>query len=275
MKVGITALALAGLALVLAIASLILIPGPATPPAAADPDSAAALEDLTQRINALEKSFKGASARIAGAQERIDELDAAVIEAHARADRAARAAAGVRPRVVIRPGVKIHDKFETNTGIWQIFRITEQVVGTVSHVTDQGRAKVGRGALALKYVLAENTFPLLVRMASRINRLSLWIRTLNQPAEVYIGAHERDDSNYGTLIHIEPGEGWKHLELDLSEFVLDEDSIDENGRLDFDQIDGISIVDVGGFMGTRGENTLLVDEVIGEYRPGEDAAEVF
>lgn len=171
------------------------------------------------------------------------------------------------PRIA--PGVKFRDTFETGTHGWFVARFAPEIIGELARTEEEGRAKTGRGALALRYVLEPGKVPLVARMARGINRLSLWIRTLNRPAEIIIGVQERDESDYQTMVHIEPGEGWKHLDLDLGLFVLGDDSKDENDGLDFHEIRSVSVIDAAGFMGGRGENVLLIDEVVGEYRAGE------
>ncbi len=162
--------------------------------------------------------------------------------------------------------MKFHDTFETGTDGWFVARFAPAIIGEVARTEEEGMAKEGAGALALSYTLEPGKIPLTVRMSPPINRLSLWISTLNRPADVVVGVQERDRSDYNTMLHIEPGEGWRHLDFDLAQFVLSDDSKDENDRLDFHQIRSVAVVDIAGFMGGEGENVLLIDEVKGEYR---------
>jgi hypothetical protein len=169
----------------------------------------------------------------------------------------------------IKPGVKFRDTFETGTDGWFVARFAPEIIGELARTDEEGRARVGRGALALSYDLRPGSVPLAVRMVpgrGDIDAFSVWIRTERRPAEVIVGVQERDDSSYQTMLHLEPADGWKHFEFDLAGFFLADDSEDENGRLDFHEIRSVSIADAAGFMGGKGENALLIDEAVGEYR---------
>ena len=215
-------------------------------------------------------------ARLSG---RVAELTRAV-ESLAEESRRHEAAAAARaqsrsapprpaaPRPRIEPGVRFHCTFETGTDGWFVARFVPAITGEVARTEKEGEAKVGRGALALSYDREPGRIPLVVRTSTSINRLSLWIRTVNLPADVVIGVGERDDSNYQTAVHIEPDEGWRRFEFDLAAFTLADDSEDENGVLDYHEIRSVAVLEVAGFMGGEGENVLLIDEVIGEYRAG-------
>ncbi len=175
------------------------------------------------------------------------------------------------PPPVIAPGVKFHDTFETGTDGWLVIKFAPLIIGEVARTEEEGRVREGKGALALSYELEPGKVPLMVRMspsARGINRLSLWIKTVHRPAEVVIGVNERDDSRYDTMVHLEPADGWKKLEYDLAHFTLSDDSRDENDRLDFHEIQSVAVADAAGFLGGKGENVLLIDEVVGEHRAG-------
>ena len=175
------------------------------------------------------------------------------------------------PRIA--PGVKFHDTFETGTDGWFVARFAPMIIGELTRTEEEGYAKEGEGALALSYTIEPGKIPFAVRMATGINRLSLWIRAVDRPADVLVGAQERDESSYQHMLHLEPAEGWKRLDLDLAQFVLGDDSTDENGRLDFHEIRSVSVVDASGFLGGEGDNVLLIDDVTGEYREAEPAEE--
>jgi serine/threonine-protein kinase len=179
--------------------------------------------------------------------------------------------AGKRPLPAIKEGVKFHDTFETGMHGWSVVRWSPQVIGDLSRTRAKGAVKEGRSALALKYTLEPGTLPLVMRPATDINHLTFWIRTVNRPADVVVGANEKDESRYHSWQHIEAADGWKRLDLDLATFTLADDSKDENGGLDFDQIANISVIDISAILGGRGENTLLIDDLVGEFRraPGD------
>ena len=128
-------------------------------------------------------------------------------------------------------------------------------------------AHSGRSSLALTYSLKPAHIPVMICPARDINHLSLWVRTLKRAAEVVVAVQESgDESRYQHWVHIEPTDGWKHLDLDLATLNLADDSKDENGRLDFDQIANIAILDIGGILLQSGDNTLLIDDLVGEFR---------
>jgi len=220
------------------------------------------LDELSDAVTEMSRHAKRTAGGLEGLHEKVDDL--------ARLAEKLEETAGRPPRSKIEPGVKLHDTFEAGTDGWAVLRFIPIVIGDLEQTTQEGHAKEGRGALALSYELAEGKIPLIVRGANHINRLSLWIRTLQRPADIHVGVTEFDESRYGVEVHLEADEGWRHLEFDMATFVLAEDSFDENGGLDYDRMKGLSIADIGGFRGNAGANTLLVDEIIGEYRAEED-----
>lgn len=241
-----------------AINRAITVASPTAPPS--EPvDLRAEIGRLSEGLESLSQSVE----RLAASQS---ELVAAGRQAVAERLRTPSRPEPAPPRIAA--GVKFHDTFETGTEGWFVARFVPAIIGQVARTQEEGMAKEGRGALALSYRLEPGKIPLIVRMSPPINRLSLWIRTLNQPADVVVGIQERDESDYNTMLHIEPDEEWKYLDFDLAHFTLSDDSEDENGRLDFHQIRSVAVIDAAGFLGGEGENVLLIDEVKGEYRAG-------
>ncbi|MBI3855509.1 MAG: CIA30 family protein [Planctomycetes bacterium] len=75
---------------------------------------------------------------------------------------------------------------------------------------------------------------------------------------------EKDGSRYNKKIDLLLGD-WKSFSWPLTEFTLAEDSQDENGKLDADQIKQISIGDVTTLLGNGGEAdpvNLWLDQVL-------------
>ena len=265
MKSTIPAILVSVAALVVAVVALAVRPA-ATVPRDGD---ASAVKKLEGMIDAMASSQREADARLARVHAELTALTESVDRLTQVTEKARATAAPRRRPAQIEPGVKFRDTFEDGTSGWFVVRFTPMIIGKVSRTTEEGKAKEGRGALSFSFDLKPNTLPLTVRNSPPVNRLSFWIRATQRQANVYVGAHERDDSDYGTIFSVEPGEGWKHVEVDMSTFVLGDDSQDENGRLDFDQITNVAIADVSAFMGGSGPNVLLIDEVVGEYRKPE------
>jgi len=261
MKSTIPAILVAGAALVVAVVALAVRPDPTAP---RDGDEAA-VQNLAEKLDAMASSQREIDARLTRVHAKLTAL-AESVGRLAEAAEKTRATATRRYRAApITPGVKFRDKFEKDTCGWYVVRFTPMIIGKVARTTEEGAAKEGLGALSFGYDLKPNTLPLTVRNSPPVNRLSFWVRATQRQANVYVGAHERDGSDYGTMLSLEPGDGWKHVAVDMSTFVLGDDSQDENGRLDFDQITNVAIADVSAFMGGSGPNVLLIDEVVGEY----------
>ncbi|PYR70438.1 MAG: hypothetical protein DMF88_02795 [Acidobacteria bacterium] len=78
------------------------------------------------------------------------------------------------------------------------------------------------------------------------------------PTVVVIGLIERDGSSYHHPVQMAPDE-WREIDLRLQDFSLAEDSKDENGRLDPDQVNALVIADAAGFLpDADGDRELLV-----------------
>jgi len=265
MKSTIPAVVVSVAALVVAVVALAVRPA-ATAPREGD---ASAVKKLEGKLDAMASSQRETDARLARVHAELTKLTKSVDRLAEAAEKARATAARPGQAAPIAPGVKFRDTFEEGTSGWFVVRFTPMIIGKVSRTTEDGAAKEGLGALSLSYDLKPNTLPLTVRNSPPVNRLSFWIRATRNQAHVYVGAHERDDSDYGTIFSVEPGEGWKHVEVDMSTFVLGDDSQDENDRLDYDQITNVAIADVSAFTGGSGPNVLLIDEVVGEFRKPE------
>ncbi|MHC4202644.1 MAG: hypothetical protein ACYSU0_21840, partial [Planctomycetota bacterium] len=173
-------------------------------------------------------------------------------------------AAGAGPAIA--PGVKFRDTFEVGTSGWFVPRFSPAIVGKVKTVRKTGDPRGGK-ALALSATFDAGKISVIMRNARDINRLTLSVRTMMQPTDLIIAVNEADGSSYNTTHHLEPVDGWKQLDVDLALFKLGDDSKDENGALDFDQIRQLAIFDPGGVLGQQGDKVILIDDVVGEYRP--------
>ena len=145
-------------------------------------------------------------------------------------------------------------------------RFSPAIVGKVKTVRKTGDPRGGK-ALALSSTFDAGKMSVVMRNARDINRLTLSIRAMMRPADILIVVNEEDGSSYNSVHHLEPRDGWKKLDLDLALFNLGGDSWDENGTLDPHQIRNVAILDPGGVVGQRGDNVILIDDVVGEYRP--------
>ena len=76
---------------------------------------------------------------------------------------------------------------------------------------------------------------------------------------------EKVGGKYQQVVQLKAADGWKSLSWPFTSFTLAQDSKDENGKLDADQIKEISIADLttllSGGAGAGVENVLRIDEV--------------
>jgi hypothetical protein len=151
--------------------------------------------------------------------------------------------------------------FEETTDGWLAVPPPDGIELTMSLTNDPSGVKVGKQSLMASYSIEKNR---LAGLARQIDGLSgtgirVWLKT-DVATMVILGLLERDESGYMHVVNTLPGE-WVLVEKPYSEFNLGEDSKDENGKLDLDQVHLLLIVDAGGFLpGAGGERTLWVDE---------------
>lgn len=107
--------------------------------------------------------------------------------------------------------------------------------------------------------------------------IRMWLRTSVRTALVVVLA-ERDESRYQTIL-LSPPDTWRDVHLSLDRFRLADDTTDENGRLDLDQIGHIGIADVGfalpGLPADKGRRTIYLDdfEVLDDDAPSAYSAD--
>ena len=77
------------------------------------------------------------------------------------------------------------------------------------------------------------------------------IRTTAQTV-ILVALNEADGSSYNTTFSSLPGR-WQEIALDFTEFALGDDSTDENGQLDPDQVETVVIADAVAMLATLAE----------------------
>lgn len=81
------------------------------------------------------------------------------------------------------------------------------------------------------------------------------------PTTLVVGCIERDGSSYMRTLQTRAGE-WVRFEAAFNTLTLSDDSRDENGALDLEQVANVVIADAGGFMPTTGmDRTLWLDDI--------------
>jgi len=151
--------------------------------------------------------------------------------------------------------------FDETTDGWSPVLPPTGTETTISLTDDPSNAKVGKRALMAHYSIGLRKLSGLVHP---INGLSgtgvrVWLKT-DTVTLIVLGLVEKDNSGYTHVVRTLPGE-WMLVETPFSEFKLGEDSKDENGQLDLDQVNVLLIIDAGGFLPeAKGERTFWVDE---------------
>lgn len=92
--------------------------------------------------------------------------------------------------------------------------------------------------------------------------LHVWLKT-SRDGTFFLNLKEKDESTYRQIVELKAGDGWKEFTYALSSFTLDDNSQDENNKLDAEQIKEITIADATTLLGggAGGDNDLWVDEV--------------
>lgn len=138
--------------------------------------------------------------------------------------------------------------FETGTEGWLL--LDQQATMKISR--DPGRVLAGEASLQLSFVprLKDPArpedhpgaigAPLSSLGGAQVVRLGLYSLSAG-PLVVIL--REQNEAVYTYLCHLQ-ADRWHLLELPLADFVLSEDSRDDNGRLDADQIVGLGLLDM-------------------------------
>lgn len=102
---------------------------------------------------------------------------------------------------------------------------------------------------------------------SRAATLDLWMKS-SHDGTYFVTIEEKDGSRYNRKVDLLLGD-WKFFSWKLTDFTLAEDTQDENGKLDADQIKQISVVDVSTMMGgtEAAEAHLWIDQVLFVLNP--------
>jgi hypothetical protein len=132
---------------------------------------------------------------------------------------------------------------------------------------DGERKSQGELSLRLRYDLpAGKAFgaltPLYGVPLHGMRNLSLAVMS-EMPTLLFVELKEADESKYQTAIPIKALNDFETLQISLEELPLGNDSSDENGRLDMDQVKELTIADVSA-MGEQPVtvNTLWIDDVL-------------
>jgi hypothetical protein len=125
----------------------------------------------------------------------------------------------------------------------------------------------GKQSLRFAYPRREKKAHGLMRNVEKIDLslatgLDLWLKTSHDGTFI-VSLEEKGGARYQKMMELKSAEGWKSVSLPLTEFTLAEDSKDDNGKLDADQLKQISIADISSLAGgaETDENRLWIDTV--------------
>jgi hypothetical protein len=98
--------------------------------------------------------------------------------------------------------------------------------------------------------------------------LELWLKT-SADGTYIVNLEEKDGSRYDKTVELKAADGWTKLDVPFSDFVLANDSQDENGKLDAADIKQVLVADATSLLGgsTSDEVRLWLDEVRFQLNP--------
>lgn len=98
---------------------------------------------------------------------------------------------------------------------------------------------------------------------SSARSVDLWMKT-SADGTYILNLEEKDGSRYNVKLELHSADGWKSFSFQLADFVLADDSQDENAKLDPGQIKQVLIADATGLLGGAAADsaTLWIDEVL-------------
>jgi hypothetical protein len=156
------------------------------------------------------------------------------------------------------------DTFDTSFDGWT-FHAQEPTLGD---------AWLEGGALVAEIQLVPESIAIFYRDVSHlqqpVNGYSLSISVAGRPFYLMLAASEADGSNYQLLLPVFPQDGLQQFHAPLEWFILAEDSEDENGKLDPEQLGQVGLLDASSFFGARRKGRLRIEDVSywsGVYEP--------
>ncbi len=157
-----------------------------------------------------------------------------------------------------RPAALWSESFDNGLGTWQTFP-------GGGELTVQKEVAQHGAALQLRYQVTGKFLAVGTPLATAAGARTLRFHLRTRPAAVvFVTVSEQDGSGYGTFID-SPDDVWQEVELGLDRLRLNEDSTDENARLDTEQLGSFGVADISKLIGrtpaAAGDHYLWLDEV--------------
>jgi len=163
--------------------------------------------------------------------------------------------------------------FEEGTGSFILYDWGDEKADLI-HSTNQEDTYVGKGALCWRTVCGADSYNAIYlsykNPIGTMGAISFWIRCADQPAFLNLYVREKDQSTYDVgYFEVTPHQ-WVQKVFRLDDFRLTTAYYDENGRIDFGQIESVIIEDATGYHDTttghsrslRGANTIFIDAFV-------------
>ena len=169
--------------------------------------------------------------------------------------------------------VKIDD-FEGELSAWTAVKIEDGAGfgadgdSKVAINRDAQHVKSGRGSLVYAYELSPTAVRLLSIQRPKdftgMKSLRFWVKCTSATA-ILIGLNETGGGNYQATVYC-PAGAWQEVVLNLDEFVPDDPAKDRNGKLDLDEIESFTLMDLGSFLvrmlaDVKGPRLMWLDDV--------------
>jgi hypothetical protein len=128
--------------------------------------------------------------------------------------------------------------------------------------------KAGKGALSWSYEITPKTVRVLALQRpidlTGMKSLHLWVKC-SKATSVIIGVGDPSGASYQANAHC-PAGAWQEIAVNLDELTVDEPAKDPNGKLDLDQVNSITLFDIGGFIAmflpdVKGSRTMMIDDI--------------
>jgi hypothetical protein len=159
--------------------------------------------------------------------------------------------------------------FDADAAPWTA--LDDTAVLSVTHEADE--IKAGTGALKWQFTPAAGKMPALVAQtapAPDAQSMAVWVRS-SVACVLAVGLMEAGGARYVTAAYC-PANDWQHLEVALKDFMLSDDTPDDDNQLDADQITGCMMIDLAAMLIqepgaqqfvalTAAPRTILVDDL--------------
>ncbi len=126
----------------------------------------------------------------------------------------------------------------------------------------EAQGEAGPGYYRFEYTLPGGTLVALLRVlpAGRLAQTQAlhFSARCDRSLRLVVSVEEKDKSRYSTQVDLKVEEGWKRFDLPWDKFTREQDSVDENDRLDPDQITLVSLADLSGLFSLEDRKTVLL-----------------